>query len=116
MAMGFFGKHSRHPKPLSGAVQAHGITQAASPDVATTVLAAPADMHDGPSNMLSLHRSEAPSVQPIALPWIPPLIERSDFLVWTRRRQLAAPAELIRLAELAIALGCPTVRLNKRQP
>jgi hypothetical protein len=42
-------------------------------------------------------------------PWAPPLTEFSDFVLWTRRRQIAAPSELLRLAERAIALGLSTM-------
>jgi hypothetical protein len=42
-------------------------------------------------------------------PWTPLLIEFSDFVLWTRRRQIAAPPELLRLPERAIALGLSTM-------
>jgi hypothetical protein len=42
-------------------------------------------------------------------PWTPPLTEFSDFVLWTRRRQIAAPPELLRLPERAIALGLSTM-------
>ena len=46
-------------------------------------------------------------------PWTPPLTEFSDFVLWTRRRQIAAPPELLRLAERAIALGLSTMGHGK---
>jgi hypothetical protein len=38
---------------------------------------------------------------------MPNLVERSDFLLWTRTRRISAPPELLWLAAIAIALGMP---------
>jgi hypothetical protein len=40
-------------------------------------------------------------------PWMPNLVERSDFLLCTRTRRISAPPELLWLAAIAIALGMP---------
>jgi hypothetical protein len=38
-------------------------------------------------------------------PWLPPLTVYSDFLLWTRRRQIPAPPDFVLLVEMAVALG-----------
>jgi hypothetical protein len=42
------------------------------------------------------------------LPWVPPMIERSDFLFWIRDRKIPSPPRLAELAAMAIALGTST--------
>jgi hypothetical protein len=41
--------------------------------------------------------------------WVPPMIERSDFLFWIRDRKIPSPPRLAELAAMAIALGTSTV-------
>ena len=38
-------------------------------------------------------------------PRLPPLTVYSDFLLWTRRRQIPAPPDFVMLMEIAVALG-----------
>ncbi|MGD0103430.1 MAG: hypothetical protein ABSC06_05265 [Rhodopila sp.] len=55
--------------------------------------------------MIPGNGKEVPDYLPQSLPL---MIVRSDFFLWTRTRKVPAPPDLLRLAEIAIALGMPS--------
>jgi hypothetical protein len=62
------------------------------------------------SNVRSLFPLNETIITPAwPLPWLPQMIERSDFLFWIRDRKIPSPPRLAELAAIAIALGTSTV-------
>jgi hypothetical protein len=50
-------------------------------------------------------RKSATAADGLLPPWLPPMTVYSDFLLWTRRRQIPAPPDFVLLVEMAVALG-----------
>jgi len=60
-----------------------------------------------PSRQSKALRAAAPARDRSTQAWLPSLLVRSDFLLWTRTHKISPTADFVLLVNIAITLGSP---------